>query len=151
MLRLAVVGSGLLLGLPVAPSWASCERHFEPFIEYASVYPTIFLGQVISIVAKGEWGEPSKDGRANYSDYEVTLRAVRAWTPGVARTIVVRTRAGSPSAYPFEIGRMYLVFAAPRAEDNLLEVDVCSPTRASQLPSAEMSQLDKRMESYIPK
>jgi hypothetical protein len=129
---------------------ASCERHFEPFIEYASAYPTIFLGQVISIVAKDESGEPSRDGRTNYSDYEVTLRAIRAWTPGVARTVVVRTRAGSPSAYPFEIGHVYLVFPTPRTDSTVVEVDVCSPTRASELASAEMKQLDKRMKSYIP-
>ena len=64
--------------------------------------------------------------------------------------MVLRTGAG-PSAYPFQIGRVYLVFAAPSAESSVLEVDVCSPTRESELARAEMSQLDKRMETYTPK
>jgi hypothetical protein len=151
MLRIALVGSALLLAYPSSPISATCERHFEPFSEYAQSYPTIFLGQVISIVAKDESGVPSNDGRMNYGYYEVTLRAIRAWTPGVSRTMVVRTGAGSPYGYSFQMGRMYLVFAATRADSNVLEVDDCGPTRASQLASADVSQLDKRMASYVPK
>ena len=92
ILRIVVVGSVLGLGLTAQPILACCARDTTPLVEQLHAYQRVFLGQAISIVVKDESGTPADDGSLSHDGYEVTLRATRAWTPAVTRTMVVRTR-----------------------------------------------------------
>ena len=151
LLRVVALGSVLSTGLASAPILASCERDFRPLAEQFQASESVFLGQVISIVAKDESGTSTSDGCIGYDHHEMTLRTTKAWTPGVDRKMVVQTPGGASGKYPFQVGHMYLIFANKRPSDGVLEVDVCTPTRADDDAGRVAATLDKTVKSYIPK
>ena len=133
------------------PVLACCGTDSRPLAERVTSHRAVFLGQVVSIVAKDESRNPRNDGGVDYNDYEVTLRVVRAWKPGAGRMMVVHTAAEVSTAYQFQVGHMYLVFANNRGPRGGLEVSICSPTCSDEQASVLAKELDNILPSYIPK